>query len=101
MSTTPATLYLAQAFHHGDPERHSYVVSVGHKERVEHLALAEHERRAGEYGIAIYEVIVDSDFQKAPRLVRYLSSVMAERWIPDPPQGSEGITNVESSTRVP
>ena len=101
MSTTPSTLYLAQAFHHGDPERHSYVVCVGHKERVEHLALAEHERRAGEYGIAIYEVTVDSDFQKEPRLVRYLSSVMAERWIPDRPQGPEGITGAAPSARVP
>ena len=96
MSTTPATLYLAQAFHHGDPERHSYVVSVGHRDRVEQLALAEHERRAAEYGIAIYEVIVDSDFQNEPRLVRYLSSVMAERWIPDPSPNPEVITPAKS-----
>ncbi|MDE2128322.1 MAG: hypothetical protein KGJ74_01490 [Betaproteobacteria bacterium] len=101
MSTTPATLYLAQAFHHGDAERHSYVVCIGHKERVEHLALAEHERRAGEYGIAIYEVTVDSDFQKEPRLVRYLSSVMAERWIADAPQSPDGSKTVASSNRVP
>ncbi len=101
MSTTNATLYLAQAFHHGDPERHSYVVSVGHEDRVGELALAEHERRAGEFGIAIYEVIVDSDFQKEPRLVRYLSSVMGERWIPDPTPNPAVHTTAGSNARLP
>jgi hypothetical protein len=33
--------------------------------------------------------------------VRYLSSVMAERWIADAPQSPDGSTTVASSTRVP
>ncbi|MBU6441485.1 MAG: hypothetical protein KGM87_16040 [Betaproteobacteria bacterium] len=74
-------LYLAQAFEHGEPERHSYVVAVGSLESVQRLARSEHARRHGEYGIAIYEVEPDVPMQQHPLLVDYLGSVMGERWV--------------------
>ena len=74
-------LYLAQAFEHGEPERHSYVVAVGGLEAVQGLARTEHARRHGEYGIAIYAVETDVPMQQHPLLVDYLGSVMGERWV--------------------
>ena len=74
-------LYLAQAFEHGEPERHSYVVAVGGLESVQGLARSEHARRHGEYGIAIYAVETDVPMQQHPLLVDYLGSVMGERWV--------------------
>ncbi len=81
MSSTPSDLYFAQAFHHGEPEHHSYVVAIGHKERVETLARAEHARQEGEYGIAVYLVELDAPMQEHLHLVNYFGSNMGERWI--------------------
>lgn len=81
MSANLSPLYLAQAFHHGEPEHHSYVVAIGHKERVEALARAEHARQEGEYGVAIYQIELDTPVQERLNLHHYLSSNMGERWI--------------------
>lgn len=80
MSNSQSSLYLAQAFEHGEPDRRSYVVAVGGFEAVQGLARAEHARRHGEYGIAIYEVEADVPMQQHPHLIAYLASVMGEHW---------------------
>ncbi len=80
MSESQASLYLAQAFEHGEPDRRSYVIGVGRLEAVQRLARDEHARRHGEYGIAIYQVEPDAPMQQHPHLVDYLASVMGEHW---------------------
>ena len=81
MSKPQPSMYLAQAFEHGEVDRRSYVVAVGGFEAVRDLARAEHARRQGVYGIAIYEVELDAPMQQHPHLVDYLASVMGERWV--------------------
>ena len=81
MAASNSGLYFAQAFHHGEPDRRSYVISIGSKERVETLAREEHAKQHGEFGIAIYEVVPDCAVQDEPRLVGYLGSVMGECWV--------------------
>ena len=80
MSAPTNGLYFAQAFHHGEPDHRSYVISIGSWERVEALARAEHAKHGGEYGVAIYQVVPDDAVQEHPRLVAYFGSVMGERW---------------------
>jgi hypothetical protein len=80
MSSTPSSLYFAQAFHHGEPDHRSYVVAVGSKDRVEALARAERAKSGGEYGVAIYAVAPDAAVQEDPCLVEYLASNMGEHW---------------------
>jgi len=74
------TIYFAQAFHHGEAERHSYVVAIGARPVVEALAKAEHARLRGAYGVAIYRTHSDVATQDNFRLVGYLSSDMGEKW---------------------
>ena len=81
MSKLQPSLYLAQAFEHGEADRRGYVVAVGALDVVRDLARAEHARRHGVYGIAIYEVELDVPMQQHPHLVDYLASVMGERWV--------------------
>ena len=81
MNTPQHSLYLAQAFEHGEPDRRSYVIAVGGLDTVQDLARAEYSRRHGEYGIAIYQVEADTPMQQHPHLVDYLGSVMGEHWV--------------------
>lgn len=80
MSSSPSSLYFAQAFHHGEPDHRSYVVAIGSKDRVEALARAERIKSGGEYGVAIYAVAQNAAVQDDPCLVDYLASNMGERW---------------------
>ena len=80
MSETKEQIYFAQAFHHGEAEKHSFIIAIGHREKVEALALAEHARLRGAYGVAIYRTWPDVATQSHFRLINYLPSDMGERW---------------------
>ncbi|MDD4886077.1 MAG: hypothetical protein PHO64_04035 [Thiomonas sp.] len=80
MQAPKEQIYFAQAFHHGEAEKHSYVVAVGARPAVEALARSEHARLRGAYGVAIYRTAPDVATQEHFRLVDYLPSDMGERW---------------------
>ncbi|MCE1162112.1 MAG: hypothetical protein LWW80_04150 [Thiomonas sp.] len=89
MTDANTTLHFAQAFRHGEPEQHSYVVAIGSRTVVEALARAEHARLRGAYGMAIYRTSPDVTTQDHFRLVGYLSSDMGEKWTCSQPDESQ------------
>lgn len=82
-------VFFAQAFRHGEPEQHSYVVAIGSRTVVEALARAEHARLRGAYGMAIYRTSPEVTTQDHFRLVGYLSSDMGEKWTCSQPDESQ------------
>lgn len=92
MQSSNDSIHFAQAFHHGEPEKHSFVIAVGHLEAVRKIAAGEHARLRGAYGVAIYRTPVDADTQAHFRLVDYLPSDMGERWTCDQPPESAPAT---------
>lgn len=72
-------VYFAQAFHHGEPEQHSYVIAVGTLDVVNRLALAE-QLKHPEYGVAVYKTVIDQPTAAHAHLVQYLRSEIGEHW---------------------
>lgn len=89
MQASTEKIHFAQAFHHGEPERHSFVVAIGSLAAVKAIAAAEHARLRGAYGVAIYRTRIDAETQSNFRLVEYIPSDMGERWICDQPPEEE------------
>lgn len=89
MSETPQQIYFAQAFHHGEAEKHSFIIAIGSLDKVEELARAEHARLRGAYGVAIYRTTADVATQNHFRLVDYLPSDMGEHWTCSQPDDNQ------------
>ena len=89
MQASTEKIHFAQAFHHGEPEKHSLVVAVGNLATVRAIAAAEHARLRGAYGVAIYRTPIDAKTQDHFRLVEYIPSDMGERWTCSQPPEEE------------
>ncbi len=89
MAESVNPVFFAQAFKHGEAEQHSFVIAIGARDKVEALALAEHARLRGAYGVAIYRTWPDVATQNHFRLVNYIPSDMGERWTCSQPEDAD------------